>query len=75
MVSSSQYGDGITGTDGSLFQHDGENSLPRHDAVAHLLADGAMGMAFLPDLGHLQQDFPNPEPGAHREGVKGQPFR
>ena len=73
MLSSSQYGDGIPGTDGSLFQHDGENSLPGHDAVAHLLADGAVGMAFLSDPGHLRQDFSNPEPGAHREGVKDQP--
>ena len=39
------------------------------------LADSAVGVAFLPDLGHLQQDFSNPEPGAHRKGVKGQPLR
>lgn len=36
---------------------------------------GAVGVAFLADLGHLQQDFSNLEPGAHRQGVKGQPFR
>ena len=73
VLSSRQYGDGIAGADGSVFQHDGEKSFPGHDAVAHLLADGAVGMAFLSDLGHLQQDFSNPEPGAHREGVKDQP--
>ena len=70
---SSQHGDDIAGADGSLFQYDGEDSLPGHDAVAHLLADGAVGMAFLSDLGPLQQDFSNPEPGAPREGVKDQP--
>ena len=32
----------------------GKDPFPRHDAVAHLVVDGAMGVALLADLGQFQ---------------------
>ena len=49
----------VAGVDGAAFYHPCEHALPRHDAVAGLLADGAVAVALLADLGHFQHGIPN----------------
>ena len=39
----------------AFLDHDGENALARHDAVAHLLPYGAVLVALLAYLSHLEQ--------------------
>ena len=43
--------DGVTGGDGTAFDDLAEHALTGHDAVAHLVVDGAVGVALLADLG------------------------
>jgi hypothetical protein len=46
-----------------------EDALPRHNAVAHLLADSAGGVAFLANLREFQDDlFTHVKPGADGYG-------
>ena len=47
--------DRVARADGAAREHAGKNALAGHDAVADLLADGAVLVALLADLRHLQQ--------------------
>lgn len=46
---------GSPGTDGAAHEHAGKNALVGHNTVTDLLADGAVLVALLADLRHLQQ--------------------
>ena len=65
--------DGITGADGSFLQDNSEDSLPGHDTVADLLADGTDGIPF--QSGLLPAGLLQSEPGTNRELVQGDSFR
>lgn len=71
---SCQKRDGITGPNGTFFQNNRKNTFPGHDAVAHLLADGAVRMALFSDLRDFQQDIPNSEPGPNGKRVQRKPL-
>ena len=63
-----------TGRHGPPAQDPGEDPFLRHDAVPRLVEDGAAGVTFLADLGHLQQRLADGEPGADRQGDEVDPF-
>ena len=51
-------------------EHFAEDALSRHDAVAHLVVDGAAGMAFLADLGELEHHVARAESRANRQALQ-----
>ena len=65
----SNHLDGVAHLHCAFLQHPGEDSFPGHDAISHLLPDGAAFMADLADLGDLQQHLSTHlEAGPHRQG-------
>ena len=47
--------DRVARADGAAHEHAGKNALAGHNTVTDLLADGAVLVALLADLRHLQQ--------------------
>ena len=64
----------ISWADAALLKDLGEDAIPGHYAVAHLAADGAVGVALLADLGHLKKDLTHPQLCADREHRQGDPL-
>ena len=54
----------------ALLQHPGKHALPGHDAVAGLLADDAVVVALLADLGQLQHCPAHGQAAAHGQGAE-----
>jgi len=67
QVSDLNHLNGIARPDRSAGYHFRKDSLFRHHAITGLVENSAAGMAFLADLGNLQQGLPYLEPCSDRQ--------